>query len=453
MAKTQPQTEKIDETPIPGPPQEPPAPQKRDAPERGQTFWAAMKRVSSADWGARANIYLYRIEPITDRLRGGDKKYVMCYAEPISEDRIMTDQGSGRYKAILTFRKPASQTGDEIDAIYFDILNPRFPPKIPPGEWLDDPRNKKWAWAKQYVDPPAAPPSQANTLIEAMQAVNEIRRTTVEETRQNAPAAPATDPMLAAMTLAEKLLTIRADNPMVTMMSEQLTAMRAELATQRARSDSLMDRLSEKNNAPAPTVDPLTAIKSIFDTFKSVRAEASEIMPSGGGRSRLGPWMEFFQPVLPSLMDLLKPVAAAVAQQAMQPNPANGPQRIPQAAPPQQQDFGAFLDLITPRMIHFLREYENPAPEFAAWLHDGWGETAQRAVDTIASMGGVPALIGWYKTSKYWPTLAPIEQQFTEFLNAVIAWHPEADEPEAKPPIDATAEPVIDLESEPAETN
>ena len=152
-------------------------------------------------------------------------------------------------------------------------------------------------------------------------------------------------------------------------------------------------------------------------------------------------------------MDLLKPVAAAVAQQAMQPNPANGPQRIPQAAPPQQQDFGAFLDLITPRMIHFLREYENPAPEFAAWLHDGWGETAQRAVDTIASMGGVPALIGWYKTSKYWPTLAPIEQQFTEFLNAVIAWHPEADEPEAKPPIDATAEPVIDLESEPAETN
>ena len=263
------------------------------------------------------------------------------------------------------------------------------------------------------------------------------------------------------MSLAKELLTIRADNPMVTMMSEQLTAMRAELAAQRARSDMLTDKLSEKAKEADKPADPLLTIKSIFDTFKSVRSEAAEIMPGNSGRSRLGPWMEFFQPVLPSLMETLKPVAVAIAQQAMAPNPAQqhaagpAPQIQPSAykpaAPaPQPQDFGAFLELITPRMLHFLRDYDDPAPSFASWLHDGWGDVAQRAVDTIVSLGGPPALIAWYRTSKYWPAIAPMEQEFTAFLADVIAWKPEPDESDADepaPPADATAAPIIDLES------
>ena len=474
MAKTAPRPPKegpiaVEEAPPPPQIQTETAPPRapRDPEKSAATFWGRMKTISAADWGTRANVYLYRIEPITDRLRGGDKKYVMCYGEPISEDRVMIDQGSGRYKAILTFKKPAAESGDEMDSTYFDILNPKFPPKIPPGEWLDDPRNKKWAWAKQYAEPTPGAPAAASAIgdmVGAFQVFNEIQKTTSENMKQNQPpppTAPAENPMVTAMSLAKELLTIRADNPMVTMMSEQLTAMRAELAAQRARSDMLTDKLSEKAKEADKPADPLLTIKSIFDTFKSVRSEAAEIMPGNSGRSRLGPWMEFFQPVLPSLMETLKPVAVAIAQQAMAPNPAQqhaagpAPQIQPSAykpaAPaPQPQDFGAFLELITPRMLHFLRDYDDPAPSFASWLHDGWGDVAQRAVDTIVSLGGPPALIAWYRTSKYWPAIAPMEQEFTAFLADVIAWKPEPDESDADepaPPADATAAPIIDLES------
>jgi hypothetical protein len=453
-----------------------------DPEEAAKRFQSQMNSIEEADWGTRAQIYLYRTEPIIDRTRGGDKKYIMCYHEPINEDKVLIEHGSGKYKAMLAFRKQGDGKADELAAWYFSILNPKFPPKIPPGEWLDDPRNKKWAWAKQYgaIDPTApapAAPSAIGDMVGAFQVFNQIEETASRRAKEAqpatppAPAAPATDPMLAAMTLAEKLLTIRADNPMVTMMSEQLTAMRAELAAQRARSDMLTDKLSEKAKEADKPADPLLTIKTIFETFKSVRNEAADIMPGNGGRSRLGPWMEFFQPVLPSLMETLKPVAVAIAQQAMAPNPAQQhaagqPQQPPNsmgrtgvympAPPPQPQDFGAFLDLITPRMLHFLRDYDDPAPSFASWLHDGWGETAQRAIDTIVSFGGPPALIAWYRTSKYWPAIAPIEPQFTEFLAAVIAWKPEPDESDAEeptPPVDATAAPIIDLETDSEQGN
>jgi hypothetical protein len=490
MAKTEPKTARktapaqpeAEALPLTEPEMAPdPAEKPGFDPEReANRFHSQMNSIEEADWGTRAQIYLYRTEPIIDRTRGGDKKYIMCYHEPITEDKILIEHGSGKYKAMLAFRKLGDGAANELAAWYFSILNPKFPPKIPPGEWVDDPRNKKWAWARQYADPlteqrPAAP-SAIGDMVGAFEVFNRIEETAsrrAKETQPPPPAAPGTDPMLAAMTLAEKLLTIRADNPMVTMMSAQLDAMRAELAAQRARSDALTDKLTERSKEAEKPADPLVTIKSIFDTFKSVRSEAAEIMPGNSGRSRLSPWMEFFQPVLPSLMETLKPVAVAIAHQAMQPNPAQqqaanqAPQIPPGSAgrtgvytpaqpPQQQQDFGAFLDLITPRMIHFLRDYDDAAPSFASWLHDGWGATAQQAIDAIVHLGGPPALIAWYKTSKYWPTLAPIEQEFTAFLADVIAWKPEPDESDADEPAlptDATAAPIIDLESDSEQGN
>jgi hypothetical protein len=212
--------------------------------------------------------------------------------------------------------------------------------------------------------------------------------------------------------------------------------------------------MAEKNNAPDTKTDPAAMMKGLFDGFKSLRDGAAEMLPSSGGRGRMGSWQEFFQPVLPSIMDMLKPVAIAVTQAAMTPNPsANGPQRIQQtpgaAAQPQPRDFGAFLDDLTPRMLHFLRDFDDPAATFAEWFHDGYADSA-RAIETMISLGGVPALMAWYRTSKHWPTLAPIEAEFTKFLTDVIAWLPKPDD--AEPPANATEE-VIDLEAETTEAN
>ena len=151
-----------------------------------------MNSVPKGDWGPRANIYLYRVEPVIDRTRSGDSKFINVYAEPVTEDRVMADYGSGRYKLILNFRKPGAETGDVIDSTYMDILNMKYPPKIPLGEWTDDPRNKKWAWAKEANGIPTGPaPAPATSGLEAvvdvMRATSEMRRDIREEMQASVP--------------------------------------------------------------------------------------------------------------------------------------------------------------------------------------------------------------------------------------------------------------------------
>jgi hypothetical protein len=457
MAQTETAAKTDDSPPVPPPPKKNKGgrpPKTQDRIPRVLSFFDKVAEIPKEDWGPRARIKIYRTEPSIDRVSLGKKRYVRDSLQPIDEDAIKraTWGGSGSYRLYLTYKAPNEREGKELDSVEVDILDTEYPPRLEPGEWLDLPENAKWKWAKGLLEPPPpVPQTPMSSIVEVMNATNEIRKTAIEEMRQAAPAAAAENPMVTAMGLAKELLTIRADNPMVTMMSEQLTAMRAELAAQRARSDMLTDKLSEKAKQEDKPADPLQTIKSIFDTFKSVREQAADVMPSSGGRSRLGPWMEFFQPVLPGIVDMLKPVAVAIAQQGSQPAPRPQIQQTPAAHPP-QEDFGAFLDLITPRMFHFMRDYEDPAPEFASWFHDGWGPTAQRAVDTMAAMGGVPALMNYYRASKHWPQISGIEPQFTKFLADVIAWRPETEEPET-PPADATEQPVIDLEAEPAGAN
>ena len=214
--------------------------------------------------------------------------------------------------------------------------------------------------------------------------------------------------------------------------------------------DKLLEKLAEKNNAPEPKTDTATMIKGFIEGLKSLRADAAEILPGAGGRSRLGPWMEFFQPALPAVIDMLKPVAVALARNTGQPNPAQpGQPQIQQPPVQQPDDFGSFLDRITSSMIHFLKEYAEPSGEFAAWLHDGFPE-APRAIEFIKTHGGVPALIGYYRTTKYWATLAPMEAEFSKFLTEVIAWKPEPEQPEEPetPVEDGGEKPIIDMESE-----
>lgn len=95
-----------------------------------------------SNWQAGFKLYVYRLEPIIDRL-STEHKYAECYEEPVDEERILTDHGSGRYKMILRRNREDDYTG------YLNILNRRHPPKIPAGDWIKDPRNERWDWTKQ----------------------------------------------------------------------------------------------------------------------------------------------------------------------------------------------------------------------------------------------------------------------------------------------------------------
>ena len=420
-------------------------------------FFDRVHAIASGDWlnkGGRAVIKVYRQEPMSDRTQIAQGKMIAAYGDgPVEEQQIKENHGSGKYLLYLNYQEPNHKQGTEIDSLSIEILDPQFPPKMFEAEWIDDPKNKRWEWAKPFLMKPPAPPtpppapSSMGEIVGAFQVFNEIQKTASQGAT---PAAPAADPVVGAMGIVEKILSIKADNPMVSVLEKMLISSQEEARAQRDRVDKLLEKLAEKNNAPEPKTDTATMIKGFIEGLKSLRADAAEILPGAGGRSRLGPWMEFFQPALPAVIDMLKPVAVALARNTGQPNPAQpGQPQIQQPPVQQPDDFGSFLDRITSSMIHFLKEYAEPSGEFAAWLHDGFPE-APRAIEFIKTHGGVPALIGYYRTTKYWATLAPMEAEFSKFLTEVIAWRPEPEQPEEPetPVEDGGEKPIIDMESE-----
>ena len=460
-------------------PEQPPKPKKGRPPVATDRmpliarFFDRMHAIPSGDWlgkGGRAVVKVYRQEPISDRAQIGQGKMIQSYGDgPVDEQQIKENHGSGKYLLYLNYQEPAHKQASAIDSLSIEILDPQFPPKMYEAEWLEDPRNKRWEWARPFLMKPPAPPtpptppSSIDSMVGAFEVFNKIEETATNRAKQNLPAPPATpaqpaaDPMVTALALAEKLLTIRADNPMVTMMSEQLTSMRTELQEQRKRADDLLEKLATKTKEDAPKTDAPTIIKTFFDGFKELREQAAEILPAGRGRAL--PWWQ--ETLIPSVLRVVEPIAATIAQNAMaqasQPAPGQRPAQVIQqtpaaAAQPPHEDFGSFLDRLTPNMLHFLREYEDESAggEFAAWFHDGYSQ-APRAIEMIKASGGVPALMAWYRTSKHWPVIGPIEAQFTRFLTDAVNWKPEDEEaPEAPPSkqADAAEAPVIDLDPE-----
>src|SRR5262249_12840599 len=112
-------------------------------------FFERLKDYPSQEWdGGQVVLTLYRLEPITDRTTGGPKPvWVIKYGNPIDEERILLDHGSGRYRLYLNRAEPGRRKTVLIETHEFEIYNPKHAPKIPAGEWVEDPRNKKWAWA------------------------------------------------------------------------------------------------------------------------------------------------------------------------------------------------------------------------------------------------------------------------------------------------------------------
>jgi hypothetical protein len=110
---------------------------KTGAAASNRTLFQRMEEIPADDWGSRATVHLYRLEPFTDRLRSGNVIHIMRYSEPIDEARVMADHGSGKYRAILNFRKQSGPKSDEVGRFEFEILNTMFPPNVPLGEWVD----------------------------------------------------------------------------------------------------------------------------------------------------------------------------------------------------------------------------------------------------------------------------------------------------------------------------
>jgi hypothetical protein len=126
------------------------APQTGD--DAGESFWNMISPITPEEWRQGYSLYLYRCEPITDKRISGKEIFVKKYFEAVDPQKIMEEEGSGKYLAILNLMDPATRKGKAVYSHYFEISNLKYPPQVPLGEWVDDPRNKKWAWAKPLLE-------------------------------------------------------------------------------------------------------------------------------------------------------------------------------------------------------------------------------------------------------------------------------------------------------------
>ena len=459
----------------------------------GPTFWQKVAAVARADWGPRANIYLYRVEPVIDRRRQGSQTYITKYAEPISEDRILADHGSGRYKLMLNFRKPGAEQGDEVDSLYLDLLNLQFPPKIPPGEWVDDPNNKKWAWAKQSFGKDAPQNGTGSSLVEALDVLNDIQDSTTKRvlSQIQQPQSSTADEFVK---IAKVLDTVRPpqpaaapDNTLQVFMQSELASIRAQVDKSREREITLMEKLIAASTKQPEAANGLGMVKELVGGLKELLPSVKDLFPglaeSGGGRSRLGAWQELAVAIAPHAAQIISPFSQLLAQGLMmrmangaqvQPNPGQSPQ-LPagpavNAGPATMMPF---LQMIAMPMLNYVRPIgppHNQDPEewgenFGSWVFDGFGPhpTYKQAMAAAHAMGPI-GIIAAFRSTPLWmdkgpqnnlPSLQELEPRLMPFFQAFLNWKPEEDTPDSEDELgetDPTAPQVLNFDEKYAGT-
>jgi hypothetical protein len=439
-------------------PQDPASPDVRPANRRPDpipkilTFNQQVERIPKADWGPRASIRVYRKEPIIDRLRGSDTKYIMVYEEPVNEERIKHDHGSGRYKLFLNYKMPGAKEGREVDSVEFDILDRNFPPKVPPGEWVEDKRNNKWAWAKDAINPPVVAPAQQSnlqTISEVLDIADRLR-----PAPPVAPARPSTaDEVKTMFDVAERIADAKKpppqDNTILTIVTGQIDSLRTELAESRRRNDALMDKLIDarqpkEGNGIDNTVAAIEKLQPLIEKFLPSAKDAVESVTRGRGT----PWyaelgIELARQSGP-LWQMFAQVGAMKAMQAAQQQQNGAPHTTtPAAIPPPSQP-----------------QTQGPAERIFGMLWDALqndtsGEDFAASVDTLypmvykqACLFGEERLIAMLKMQPVWNQLGPMQEKMPQFIHDFVAYGTEEEEEPSESgnpmePVDLTAEGTI----------
>lgn len=454
----------------------PPEPEKPRKTPKTLTFFQRLASIDRGDWtGERAKVKLYRLAPLINRLAGSEHKFVAIYYEPITEEKLKVDHGSGRYRLYLNYKNAGIKEEKELDMVELDILDPAYPPKIPPGEWLDDPRNKQWAWARpagagqQPGQPTGAEGTLAafNTFLNIQDRVQE-RMTPAEDAKTATPVDP--------WSAAEKILNMRSENPMVAILQQQMKDAAAATEAERARAFTaaeaardrefkLQEKLMEaKTSAPQP--------KSLFDQIgelvgpETVKKFIGDIFSGKGPgeaitRSSRVTGLEVARDITTKLIDsdILSGIgqwlAAKAQQNAAMSNPAattmNGT-AVQNGVQQPEQDFNAFLrDVLNPALLrHYTQGFSGA--DFAGWLYDGYPDRVaqlQNFTHPLApGLKGAPVIIAGYKrTAHMWPALSVRgEEAFTQFVNDFCAWKPESTQDAQEAETEDVEGQVIDLD-------
>src|ERR1039458_4020692 len=429
------------------------APQPRQ--KRTVTGWDRVRAIPKADWGTRAFIYIYCLEPICDLKGGGEKKYLVKLKQPIfDEDAIMIDYGSGKYRLTLTYRKPAADKQDEIDSWEIEIYNPKYPPKIPEAVWMNDPRNARWK-ALLPSNEPAPPPTPLGSMAETFKVFSDMRKDVREELKPPDGAAEPSKPQ-DALDTAIKILQLQNgnSNPMVALFQTQMQMFQAQAEASRVREGELQKEMREQmRTQQAAKPEPTDRVDDIVKTVEKLQPLIEKFMPKvteAAGQvihGRRPQWWEtLLENAAPAFMEVLKPIGVALAMKmAAGSPPINGGYApvgpAPVApAPGQPAIAGPIPTPQPPKLIQFLSQpivmgafqsyfksfvanaNDNNGGDFAQWIFDAVGEAP--LVDARAM--GKEAILNLFKAAPQWPAMQIHEAKLTEFLDQALAWKPDA---------------------------
>lgn len=443
-------------------------------------FWATLRGYTPAEW-EYLMLRLYRLAPITDRLAGGGStKFISKYNEPVDEQQIKLEHGSGRYRLMLNKYNPANQKDFPIARVEFDVEDMKYPPNVPPGEWVDDPRNKRWAWAKPK-DPNAPQPApvtgegmnvpqlfgMVRDMIKELRpelpvdrqqdttrAVVEAMKTSHAEAfemfkQQNAAADPGklldmVKGILALQNTSQK----QGPDPMMTFMLDELKALRQQ-------NTELMTRMLDKQTGNGGS------FKDQISTFRDIKELFGESSGGGGGS-----WKDMIIPVVQQAMGPLTTIAAAFLNRPQAVNPAQRtfatsiapeppqppqqytgavmpPPQTPAMDPQVQEELQQTLFRIAPAMMMRLQSGATGL-DLADWLIDGEGIRPWQLIKNV----GRENLVATIKQfPQAWAMIQPMEARFLIFLDEFLDWTPIEEEQQA------AAEPEPALASPPSPTD
>jgi hypothetical protein len=119
-----------------------------DAPELvtgNEDFWLRLLNYSLDEWNY-LTAYLYRVRPRIDRKSNGKDCNIQAFSVPFTREEIMLEHGSGVYRIDLCALEPAGSKSHRIAREVFSIINYKYPPMVPVGDWVEEKGNAMWKW-------------------------------------------------------------------------------------------------------------------------------------------------------------------------------------------------------------------------------------------------------------------------------------------------------------------
>lgn len=363
-------------------------------PKQTDDFWQWLSQFTADEWSYLI-VYLWRVSPSIDTKSGGKPSNIRKFSTSFDIDTIREEEGSGHYRLDVCQVASTGAGSTRIAQHFFKILNMKYPPNVPPGDWLQRPENKEWAWAAQAIEANARRMgAEAARSPIAMAAAGDHNGsgntvamfTTFDESMRRVLDMASPSNLLATMKDYRDMFMPAAAPPtgqdpamlmLVGMFREELAATRTELKELRA-----------KNADPIPR----QSFKEQLGDLKDVMKDLRDMSPRGqaGGTGEGPNWENVIATALPevtkitsNLVDAFVPKRPAAPQAQTVPivqQPQTLPTQTQEGTPPPMselatrlRDNAALLYMVVPVMAdHFRNRYggslETAAQAFQEWM-------------------------------------------------------------------------------------